>query len=934
MDSNGLRFWMLSQSNDWLPPWRAGTAYLAGQGVVDANGNLQIVQPMTASAGNAGGISDATQPVWNTTTLGTTKDGSIVWQNQGPDTFQSGLFYCDQSKRLQLRSMRTNQAASAEDFTIATGLVETAPITQDAFGNYARWDASFGVVFAGGSGGNAATSEVVIYRPDQPNITDLAMGNDGILYIAAGGSLTLVDRRNRWPNHTLHAADFHFWRLAALPEGGVLALDRATPQLGKVAGQPLQTGPVDQPDPGVMRPCEQNANPPRLVAKFALPANERFVAIAAMYSLAATATTTAANSTQSPTQFALLSWAGNSATNTTAYLRLVNAAGTLITSASPALALTEVRLPYALAWLGGLKFAALATNLNEALIYNLSNTDLSAAATAESLIPAGETYILAANNLGPFAHSFQMPPMVANAAGSQPLLLPLLPLSLNSVAPTGATNPAAPAIIDSGIAQCIWHRVFLEAILPARCGAVLWLAASDNLSDLANPAMDWYPLTFGDVSLPDSISPDSVWAEAPTGVWQTEACEIPFGPTLLGQAPVQPSQGLYMALVQRTNTAVRNLTGRYLGVRIALNGDGRITPEIAGMRVYASRFSYVRNYLPGVYRENRFGAAADVVEESTRRDFLERFVSLFEAQLTRIEDHVANAYLLTRSESTPDSALPWLGSWIGIDSTHYPPDRRRARLDATPFLYKWRGTVQGITRALDVATNGMCSSGAIIVIEDYRLRHIFATILGADLSISTNPLLPGYSGSSNSFVGDTLFLGNPDIQAELQALYANDLQIAGSARAVAQFYDQLANRMTVFVHNKVQNVNLNLVARIVEAEKPAHVQAFVKVARAPLMIGLASLVGVNTYLGPGPEPGTATLDVTDIGRYDVVTHMPSLDPRMENGPQTMSDPVPMANIKAPVAVVPGGTILLDGSASTAPGDLKITNYRWTLISPP
>ncbi len=114
--------------------------------------------------------------------------------------------------------------------------------------------------------------------------------------------------------------------------------------------------------------------------------------------------------------------------------------------------------------------------------------------------------------------------------------------------------------------------------------------------------------------------------------------------------------------------------------------------------------------------------------------------------------------------------------------------------------------------------------GAIIVIEDFRLRHIFATILGADLSIKNDPLLPGYSPASNSMVGDTLFLGDPGMQAELQALYATDLNIAGGAQAAQAFYDSLAHRMTVFVHNQVEDVNLKLVQRIVEAEKPAHVK--------------------------------------------------------------------------------------------------------------
>ena len=45
-----------------------------------------------------------------------------------------------------------------------------------------------------------------------------------------------------------------------------------------------------------------------------------------------------------------------------------------------------------------------------------------------------------------------------------------------------------------------------------------------------------------------------------------------------------------------------------------------------------SRFSYVNNYLPELYRENKFSPAADQPGPSTRHDFFERFVDIFEAQ--------------------------------------------------------------------------------------------------------------------------------------------------------------------------------------------------------------------------------------------------------------------------------------------------------------
>ena len=952
MDANGSRFWMLSQSGDWMPQWRAVTAYIAGQGVVDPSGNIQLAQNS--------GTSDAVPPNWGTAASQTVVDGGLTWINAGPTVWaadtsfwegqfvldgngnlqrathilgngttgtsepawprgvgdavsdtnvtwvccgprQQGLFYCPRSNRLQLRSVRTGSPA-VEDFNLATQLVESVPMTLDRFGNYARFDAGTNLVRAGGSG----TGEVTIFAPGQPGLSDLAMGHDGVLYVALAGSLVMIDRRRRWENFTLAVPDFAFWRLVALPEGGVLALDRKHAQVGMVAGMPLQTGPLDLTNSGVLQPCQANANPPRIVGRFGLPATETFVGIAPV------------DPSASPMQFALLSWAVNAPTNDTAWLRICTAKGL----EGSALKLGGARLPYSAAWIGEQQFAVLTTNLNEALIYDLADS-------SETLAAAGESYILSAANAGPFVHGFDLPPNYANAAGATPLMAPLLPLSLNSFSGSGAAGPVNPSIVDSGGAQTVWHRMFIEAKVPAKCGAIFWLAASDKLSDLVDAGCAWYPHVLGDA---DTASiPARMAGSVPTAVWQPIATEVPYAPTLLGAPPAQPTQGLYMVLVQRANTAVRNLTGRFLGVRVQLNGTGRSTPEIAGVRIYAPRFSYVKNYLPEIYREDTFGPDADVRGDSTRRDFLERFTALFESQFTRIEDRVANAYLLMRPESSPDDSLGWLGSWIGIEPDSYPPDRRRERLQAAPELYRRRGTVGGVRLALDVATNGQCRRGAIIVIENFRLRHIFATILGADLSIKNDPLLPGYSGSSNSIVGESLFLGDPAIQAELQALFSKDLGLAGSAAAVASFYDSLAHRMTVFVHDQVENVSFPLVGKIAEAEKPAHVQLTVMRASQAFMIGLASLVGVNTYLGPTPQRKPVRVDVSQVGRYDVVQEMATLDPRTENGPDIAEAASPIASIAGPGVISAGGVIVLDGSASTSPPGTSVESYRWTLI---
>lgn len=844
----------------------------------------------------------------------------------------------------------------------ASVLLVRVPMALDRFDSYARWDSASGHIVAGGGG----LGEVPIYvAPYAQAVTDLVLGYDDVLYVAVGGSLVLIDRRNRWPNATLSVSGFSFWRLAPLAQGGVLALDRQALQLGRVTGLPLQTGPVDVPNPGILRSCQQNPDPPQIAARYALP-------------LSTTGTDVpAAICPMGADTFAILTWNGQLPS---AFVRTFSEAGGF----GPPVQLGGAVQPYTIAWIGNQQIAVLVTHCSEALVYDLQSAGVAASST--------DSYVLPAQNLGPFAHTLSLPPRYPNPmwfdtppppwlpvtaytmgqsildpngatqtvqvagtsgfdeptwstlpggataegsvtwsnAGSIAPMLPLVPLSLNSFDGAGATDPANPQIFDSGSTQTVWHRLFLEAVVPPTCGVLVWLTAADSTSDLTLATTLWYPHAVGSVDT--SAIPPAMLADVPYGVWQSESSEVPFATPLLAGAGVPNQRGLFMVLVQRACTAVRGLQGRYLGVRVQLYGDSRNTPEIAALRVYASRFSYVDHYLPEIYHEGKFGSDADQPGPSTHRDFFERFVNLFEAQFTRIEDRVANAYLLTRAESTPDSALDWLGGWVGICPNGYPGDRRRARLAALPDLYRQRGTAAGITAALDVATDGLCTKGAIIVIEDFRMRHIFATILGADLSLADNPLLPGYWANSNSFVGDTLFLGNPGMQAELQALYATNLNLPGSQQETQAFYDQLANRITVFVHDQVESVNYALVRSIVENEKPAHVLANVQRARQAFMIGLASLVGVNTYLGPEPVPEAATIDTTQIGRYDVVTHMPSLDPRLGGWQGYTEWRSPVARIKAPAYVAPGATIYLDGGGSTASPGATLVDYKWSLSS--
>jgi phage tail-like protein len=838
------------------------------------------------------------------------------------------LEYTD-AGRLRLKSARV-AVAPTENQAVAQSKLQIVPQARDTLGSRA-YVASDGQIMATG----AVPGKISIYSPpSNQKVTDLALGFDGILYIAVGGNLLLQDKRGRWADTTLTFENFKVQRLTPDPAGGVWILNQEGTQLGRVQGTPLPDAPRPEVAAGVMRPVEENPDPPRLSLLMDLPQGEKFVAIAG-----------------SPGgRVCLLSWAAQAA-----QLRIltkeqnVGAPQTLL-AGEIGQTKPPIQFPYSIAFLDENHVAVLVTNLQEILVYALED--------APELIPTGDIYPLISHTGEPFMHGLDLPAQYPTQSGSSAVY----PLSYRSFVSNASTYNQR--TIDSAKRQTEWHRIYLEALIPTHCGIKVYLAASDTeiRTDAANPGdkLEWFEHRFGEIF---QYPPSST---IPTGVWVRNPSELPFHSGLLSQCKPEPNKGgLFTVLVQRAGKSVRALRGRYLAVRVEFIGDGLTTPELASLRVYASRFSLVKNYLPELYQETVFPpdseqGVANGPAKSTAADFLERFVDNFEGVLTELEDRVAASYLLTRAESTYDDALPWLASWIGLsyDPT-FPKDRRREMLRAARGLFERHGTLAGLRKALDVATGGMASNGSVIVVEEFRLRRTFATILGANLENDSDPLLPGFSRSANSYVGDTLFLGD-EHRKEFLALFGPQVfqgmsaaEIAQAKQAIFDFYERLAHRITVLVQKEVSTQDFGLISRVVQLEKPAHVVASVQRATYPFMVGIASLLGVDTYLRNKPEPNPVRVDVSRIGGYDVIRQTPSLDPRFEGGNLNASQAFtaagsarvemlsavrraqetakPIAKITAPKSVRPGDVIRLDASASEPPLGSKIVKYRWTLM---
>ena len=105
--------------------------------------------------------------------------------------------------------------------------------------------------------------------------------------------------------------------------------------------------------------------------------------------------------------------------------------------------------------------------------------------------------------------------------------------------------------------------------------------------------------------------------------------------------------------------------------------------------------------------------------------------------------------------------------------------------------------------------------------------------------------------------------------------------------------------------------------RIVELEAPAHVDVRVASATWPLLVGIASLVGVDTYLGPPPRPQPARVERLVARRWATTCSGPtSLDPR-RSGPRRRL-PHRQRRWRKPAPISPPGSANRSISTQAAP----------------
>jgi phage tail-like protein len=208
--------------------------------------------------------------------------------------------------------------------------------------------------------------------------------------------------------------------------------------------------------------------------------------------------------------------------------------------------------------------------------------------------------------------------------------------------------------LDSGIPRCRWHRLILDAEIPAGTRVSLAVATSE-------------------IPLPASqgaAEPD--WPGFPVGLphpgdWQIIAAGQP-------------------------DALIRTPPGRYLFLRLRLTSDGSATPRVRRIHIDFPRATSA-DLLPAVYRDD--GVAGD---------FTERFLALFDASLGTVDAAVARFPALIDGARARDEVLPWIARFLAVtlDET-WDAETRRRILKAAPDLFRRRGTRGGLSASIRLA---------------------------------------------------------------------------------------------------------------------------------------------------------------------------------------------------------------------------------------
>ena len=267
---------------------------------------------------------------------------------------------------------------------------------------------------------------------------------------------------------------------------------------------------------------------------------------------------------------------------------------------------------------------------------------------------------------------------------------------------------------------------------------------------------------------------------------------------------------------------------------VQLRGEGLATPVLSQIRIDFAHPTLLR-YLPAIYRE---GPAS--------RQFLARWLTLFESGFDSEHELVEGLAALFDPGAADPRFLPWLAGWLALElpGTWPVPRQRQAIAGAFPS-YAWRGTAAGLAEALRTEL------GLTAVVEEpivqsgwWALPEDDPPAAQARLSVLDATTVLAVAEPQGAVVGTTAVLDGSTLSPQEE--YARAL------------FADVAHQFTVRLYRGAafSDRALSDASAVVARHAPAHAAYHVCVVEPCLRVGVQSRVGIDAIVGD-PAAGKA-----------------------------------------------------------------------------
>jgi phage tail-like protein len=377
--------------------------------------------------------------------------------------------------------------------------------------------------------------------------------------------------------------------------------------------------------------------------------------------------------------------------------------------------------------------------------------------------------------------------------------------------------------LDSGAYQTVWGRLFLDACIPSGTSVHVSCVTADEALDEATiartPPGNLLTMVVRRPDLSPPMPPEALIEDAgPRPLHRRES-----GREL---AWVYPDAGEVFVTYEAPVLAP---AGRWLWVRLHLEGTSRVSPRVRSLRVEHPAHDWLRR-IPKTFSRDPVDA-----------EFLRRYLAIFHGLVNELENRAAHREFLLDPFGTPEDMLPWLASFLGLTlDDRWSVSARRTLIAEAATLLRYRGTIKGLSRLLEIYLGE-----PVILLEHFRLRGLGGAIVG-DLGPVASRAVVG----AGFRVGGAL--GDEDVTP-----------LTGSARDA---FETHAHRFSVMIRGALSAEQLAVVRHILEVHRPAHTLFELCTIGAGMRVGRGLHVGISSTIGRTGGFATLQLGGSALGR--------------------------------------------------------------------